>query len=127
MKKALPKIFILIIGLFFIGLNTVNAGIITDNVLIMAKDCADLLGEGTVELLQEVYNIMKFTVPIIIIVFTVLDFSKAITAGKDDEIKKASKNFMIRIIIGVTIYIIPPVLNFVLSDLLGFYGTCGIK
>lgn len=82
-------------------------------------------------LLNFVANVMKwvkFILPVIVIVLGILDFIKAIGAEKDDDIKKAQKKFIYRLIAAALIFIVPFILEFVL-DKLGFSdytSGCGV-
>ncbi len=58
---------------------------------------------------------LKIVIPIIIIVFGVIDLGKAIIASKDDEIKKSIKSLVFRAIAGIIIFFIPTILNFVIQ------------
>jgi len=82
-------------------------------------------------LLSFVANVIKwvkFILPVIVIVLGILDFIKAIGAEKDDDIKKAQKKFIYRLIAAALIFIVPFILEFVL-DKLGFSdytSGCGV-
>ncbi len=54
-------------------------------------------------------------VPILIVVFSIIDFVKALTAQKADDMKKAYSNLVKRLIIGVIIIFLPPLINFTLN------------
>lgn len=62
-----------------------------------------------------VFFILKILIPLILIVFGVIDISKAVLSSKDDEIKKSAKTLVMRIIAGIIIFFIPSVLNFVVN------------
>lgn len=69
---------------------------------------------------------IKYILPVAVIIFGILDFIKAIGADKDDEMKKAQKRFIIRLIAAALVFIIPLILEFVL-DKMGFgYNDCGL-
>lgn len=69
---------------------------------------------------------IKYILPVAVIIFGILDFIKAIGADKDDEMKKAQKRFIIRLIAAALVFIIPLILEFVL-DKMGFgYDSCGL-
>ena len=82
-------------------------------------------------LVNEILLYPKFIVPILLVLYGTLDFFKAVTAGKEDEMKKAQKTFVKRLIIGVAIFLIPAMMNVImwLADMawkgLG-YTSCGI-
>ena len=66
--------------------------------------------------------VFKIAIPVIIFVMGMIDLGKAVTASKDDEIKKAMKQLMIRLISGILIFFIPTIVMFVFR-LLGDFGT----
>ena len=68
----------------------------------------------------------KYLIPVIVIVLGILDFIKAISADKDDEMKKAQGRFVKRLIAAALIFILPFIIEFVL-DKMGFGSNgCGI-
>lgn len=77
-------------------------------------DCETLLGENLINKINSYMNIIKIAVPIIIICFGIIDFTKAIFAGQD-EMKKAKNRFVKRLIIAVLIFLTPVILNLLLS------------
>ena len=69
---------------------------------------------------------MKYLVPVIVIVLSIIDFIKATGADKEDEIKKAQNKFIRRLIIAALIFIMPFIIEFVLNKM-GFDASgCGI-
>ena len=76
--------------------------------------------------LQFAFNIIKYAAIILLFVFTITDFIKAIASSDDKAIKKALQNAIKRIIIAIIIFFLPILIEFVLS-LLGIYGDCGIE
>ena len=87
-------------------------------------DCDYLFGEDTAtgKYVHDIYNIIKFAVPILLLGLSIKDFGKAVIAQNDNGIKKATKNFSTRLIISVLILVLPTILNFFL-DLMGI-STC---
>ena len=65
-----------------------------------------------------VLTIFKIAIPLLIVAFGMFDFGKAVTSGKDDDIKKSAKTLMIRAIAGVIIFFVP-------SIVLWLFGTIG--
>lgn len=66
----------------------------------------------TTDLLQMVgwvVTIFKILIPLIIVIFGMLDFGKAVTAGKDEEIKNSAKSLGYRIAAGIIIFFIPSI------------------
>lgn len=71
---------------------------------------------------------VKYIIPAIVIILSIIDFIKAIASDKDDEMKKAQGRFVNRLIAAALIFIVPLILEFVL-DKMGFaehIKGCGI-
>lgn len=74
--------------------------------------------------------VVKIVIPIIIVALGMMDFFKAITGAKDEEIKKSAKSFVLRVVAGVIIFFIPTVISVVFSlisswaDLKGEFNAC---
>jgi len=67
-------------------------------------------------------NILKVAfiiIPIVLIVMGSIDFMKAVTAGKEDDIKKAQSAFIKRIIAAVLVFFVPIIVNIVMRTVLG--------
>lgn len=75
--------------------------------LIMAapKICSDL--KEVWQIIGWVLWVFKIVIPIIIIIFGMIDLGKAVVASKDDEIKKSIKSLAMRAVAGVIIFFIP--------------------
>ena len=87
-------------------------------------DCDYLFGENTAtgKYIHDIYNIIKFVVPILLLGLSIKDFGSAVISQNDSAIKKATKNFSTRLIISILIFVLPTILNFFL-DLMGI-STC---
>ena len=68
---------------------------------------------GILKFVGIVLWIFKIAIPVIIVIMGMLDLGKAVTASKDDEIKKAMKQLAIRLLSGVLIFFIPTIIMFV--------------
>lgn len=90
-------------------------------------DCDSIFSGRFGEFLKKVYNLLKFAVPIIILAFAIVDFIKAITAYDQTETKKAAIKLTKRLVIGVLIFVLPTILEFILKIAGIEFGTCGIK
>ncbi len=64
--------------------------------------------------------VVKIVIPILLIVWGMLDLGKAVVAAKDDEIKKATKSLAMRAISAVLIFFIPTIVNVVLGVVSNF-------
>lgn len=82
--------------------------------------CVELFGEKSDPnsikyLINEILQYPKIIVPMLVIVFGTVDFAKAVIAGKEDEMKKAQKTFIKRVIIGVAFFFIPVFVDILMS------------
>lgn len=111
---------------------TGNTGLDVDG----SVDCNEIFGSrndpnSIAYLVNEILLYPKYIVPILLVLYGTIDFFKAVTAGKEDEMKKAQMTFVKRLIVGVGIFLVPLFINFImwLADIawsgLG-YTTCGI-
>lgn len=64
--------------------------------------------------------VVKIVIPIMLIVWGMLDLGKAVVAAKDDEIKKATKSLAMRAVSAVLIFFIPTIVNVVLGIISNF-------
>ena len=71
-------------------------------------------------LIGKILLIFKIVIPILIIIFGMIDLGKAVVASKDDEIKKAVKSLGMRAIAGVFIFFVPTLVGFVIALAAGF-------
>ena len=55
--------------------------------------------EPLMNILHSVVDLLKFGIPILLILFGMLDLGKAVMAGKEDEMKKAQGTLIKRFII----------------------------
>ena len=74
-----------------------------------------------IALVRFILNIICIAVPIIMILMGTIDLFKAVTAGKDDDIKKKQKALITRIIAGVLVFLVPTIVMLIMS-LLGAGG-----
>lgn len=83
--------------------------------------CDGLLGRGNGipfvvgDLIHYVYLGIKIVVPILLVIFAMLDLGKAIAAKKEEDIKKHQGNCVKRIITGVLVFLISIGVEFVLG------------
>ena len=79
----------------------------------------------TEDIISMIYNILKwikYILPALIIILTMLDFIKAIAAQNDDDMKKAQGKFIKRLIVAALLFLLPLIINFVLQTF-GFYNS----
>ena len=93
------------------------------------KQCSCLIMPA-LSLIKQFINIVKIAIPIILIVMGMIDLAKAVIASKEDEMKKAQKTFINRLILGVAFFFIPVLVNIImwLADIVwnGMYTSCGL-
>ena len=86
---------------------------------ILGKACD--IGEGRDAILTMIYyvklvlRILQIAVPIGLILFGTIDMAKAVIAGDEKKMKEAQKPFIKRIIAAVIVFLIPIIVNMVLS------------
>lgn len=57
-------------------------------------------------LTSRIYDILKIGTPVIVIITGMLDILKAVTAQKEDDLKKAQKKFLQRLLAGAIVFLI---------------------
>ena len=80
-------------------------------------------------LVGRILGIFKIVIPLLVIIFGMIDLGKAVVASKDDEVKKAAKQLGMRILAGVVIFFIPTIVGFAFGladgfDQEGDYSVC---
>lgn len=83
-------------------------------------DCNELFGskedpDSIRYLINEILQYPRIIVPILVIIFGILDFAKAVIAGKEDDMKKAQKTFIKRLVIGVAFFFIPVFVDIIMG------------
>lgn len=68
-----------------------------------------------------IMNVICIAVPIVMILMGSFDLFKAVTAGKDEEIKKKQQTLIKRLIAGVIVFLVPTIVS-VLMNLIGVSG-----
>jgi len=97
-------------------------------------DCDVLFGEESEELkdfVKVLYNLVRILIPVIVIVFSSLDFAKVVLSGSEDDMKKVTQRFIKRLLIAVAIFLVPLVMKFILTIAYNIWGIlspdfCGI-
>lgn len=72
-------------------------------------------GERTLAWFFKIVNMIRYLVPVILILLGILDFIKTIATDDDGEIKKAGTRFVKRLIAAALIFIVPLILQFILN------------
>lgn len=58
------------------------------------------------DIVTTIINLIKFGVPVILIIFGMLDLGKAVMQQKDDDIKKGQKTFMTRFVAAIMVFLV---------------------
>ena len=93
--------------------------IITINLKDKLKSCEEIFegdgGKRILDILILLRKVLQISVPIIIIALGSVDLVKAIIASDDDQMKKAQKKFVSRLLLGVGFFLIPFVIKLLLT------------
>lgn len=65
--------------------------------------------------LQNVFNLMKIVLPLLVIGLSVFDFIKAITGKDEKDVKKAFSKFVKRIVLAIVFFFLPILINALLD------------
>lgn len=90
-------------------------------------DCNGIFQGPFGDFLKEIWKLIKFAVPILIIALSIVDFIKSISAHDESEIKKATNKLLKRLMIGVLVFVLPTIIEFLLHMAGIEFGTCNIK
>lgn len=87
-----------------------------------AYACGNVIGAGIpgniVNIIHYVYLGIQIIVPILLIIFGMIELAKAITAQKEDEIKKAQGGLLKKAVVAVIVFLVFSLVKFVF----GFAG-----
>ncbi len=112
MKKKI--VFILIMAFTVLYAPSVMA--------VTTKGCLNAFGGKNVELAPKIPNtvhtvilVIQIAVPVVLVIMGMLDLFKAITAQKDDEIKKGQQMFVKRLIAAALVFFVIAVVKLLFS------------
>ena len=80
-------------------------------------DCSNL--SAVFVIIRVVFSIIQYVVPVILILMGSIDLVKAVTQGKEEEIKKGQKTLITRAIAAVIVFLIP----LIVSIIMGLIGS----
>lgn len=78
------------------------------------RDCG-WLPDQTIQLIANIYTIIKFLVPILIIIMGSIDFLKAVMAQQDDQMKKAQSAFLQKVIAGALVFFVAVIVGWIIK------------
>lgn len=67
------------------------------------------------ETTSTIITVIRIAVPVLLVIFGMLDLFKGLTAGKEDEIKKGQQTFIKRLIAGALIFFVVIIVQFIVS------------
>lgn len=91
----------------------------------LANFCTTPTVARTFKFLGLLFYIAKILVPGIIIVMGFVNLFKIMTSGKLDEAKKYGKSIIIRIFVGIAIFLLPGIINTIYDAAKGIIGSGG--
>lgn len=71
--------------------------------------------DRVVKWIANIVKWVKYIAPILVIIFGIMDFIKAIAAQSEDEMKKAQSRFIRRLIVAALVFIVPFLIEYVLT------------
>ncbi len=77
-----------------------------------------------VNLVANIITLIKIVIPVLLIIWGMLDLGKAVIAQKEDEIKAGQKTFIKRLIAAIIVFFIPTIVKLLLSVIGEDATTC---
>lgn len=110
MKKKVLMLIILLVCVLYVP-NVLAADI---------KGCASILPNVNIDVkianaVHTIVLVIQIAVPVLLVIFGMLDLFKAITAQKDDEIKKGQQMFIKRLISAAIIFFVIAIVKLLIS------------
>lgn len=78
-------------------------------------ECTDESVKTIVDLLKNVVQLIQIGVPLLLILFGMIDLGKAVMAGKEDEMKKYQGALIKRFIYAAAVFLVVPLVSFVIG------------
>ncbi len=98
----------------------------TENPVQDNLKCDSIFSGKFGKILDQIFNIIKFLIPILIAGFAIMDFIKALASQNQDDLKKAGNKLIKRLIIGIFIFLLPTVIEFLLKIAGIEFGVCAL-
>lgn len=92
------------------------------------SSCEGLLGSNVSKIIKNLFKTIQYAGPILVAIFTIMDFVKAVLSGEAEDMKKASNKLIKRLIAVVLLFFIPLICDMLL-DLTGITtsNNCSFK
>ena len=75
--------------------------------------------EPVIRIVKYFVRIIQFGVPILLIIFGMIDLGKAVMSSKDDEMKKAQSMLLKRFIYAVAVFLVITLVSFIMGVVAG--------
>ncbi len=82
-----------------------------------------LIDEKIPNTVSTIVNIIKVVVPILLVIFGMIDLFKGITAQKEDELKKGQQMFIKRLVAGIIVFFVFSIVQMLTSLVAGDDNT----
>ena len=79
---------------------------ILENITLSCGTTSLIIDSMIPNLVTTAVNIIKIVIPILLIIYGMLDLGKAVMAQKEDEIKKGQQTFVKRLIAAVIVFLV---------------------
>lgn len=114
--------------------NNISTMSISDNIHIAVSCTGSNAALGDVNdpdsvawLLQKLLNYIKILGPFLVLVYSSIDFIKAIVTSDDESLKKATKNLSMRLILALALFLIPVFVSVMLNIVGLTSDLCGLE
>lgn len=74
-----------------------------------------IIDEKIPNIVSTIINVIKIVVPILLVIFGMLDLMKGITAQKEDEIKKGQQILIKRLIAGALVFLVVTIVQLIVT------------
>lgn len=74
-----------------------------------------LIDEKIPNIVSTIITVIKIVVPVLLVIMGMLDLMKGVTAGKEDEMKKAQGLFIKRLISGALVFLVVTIVQLIIS------------
>lgn len=103
----------------FVGNLTCGSGAVEEDGIVRGIRFHENLPKFT----NALYDILKIATPVIIIITGMLDVLKAVSAQKEDEMKKAQKKFLNRLLAGAVVFLVFVIVETIVAFVLPSNGS----
>ena len=80
---------------------------------VIAGECH--FSDRIIKWIANIFKWIKYIAPVLVIIFGIMDFIKAIAAQNEDEMKKAQSRFIRRLIVAALVFIVPFLIEYILT------------